>query len=487
MLRKCAYAHIVTTVVLLLWAIVSAASPAAASAKTTHLEKDQQSTDHATGVGESVVIAPGESLWLISARWLGPGATARQIAAGADRIYALNLERIGSDPNLVHAGQSLLLPAGLERRSPDPRGAAPARHAGEPTAPNPQPHSASNGADAVAGSAVGIADRRARQARGDARSEPASQPRLTRAVPVSAVRTLARNDSPPSPAQSVASEARSVFSTVVATAVEPFLPGSYPKRKVVGVALLAVSGVLALVLAVRVAQEVWGPSFARRRARERWITEALRGPHSSSRPRGAGFAYPAPSDFKAGPPANSPSEEANPAPAQSAFAGGAGGRLADGNTPSFDTRMVVRSRLARRRKARVPEAKGLARGHRGRAAGPLSAARGRRRPPTSLSRAQRTRALRRKGGRTMSGDHSEPRPTPEWKIGEPLRSALEAMPAQPGAPFRAALSAIKPLAADELRTVASLERRRGLSDNERRQACALQSFLATIEEVSSDA
>ena len=87
----------------------------------------------------------------------------------------------------------------------------------------------------------------------------------------------------------------------------------------------------------------------------------------------------------------------------------------------------------------------------------------------------------------MSGDHGEPRPTPEWKIGESLRSALEAMPAQPGAPLRDALSGIKPLAADELRTVASLERRRRLSDNERRQARALQSFLATIEEVSSDA
>ncbi|HEX2264961.1 MAG TPA: hypothetical protein VHH14_01635, partial [Solirubrobacterales bacterium] len=241
-LRRRAYALIATMVVLALWAALLAASPEAASAKTTHLEKDQQSTDHATGAGESVVVAPGESLWSISERRLGPGATARQIAAGADRIYALNLERIGSDPNLVHAGQRLLLPAGIERRSPDPRGAAPARHAGEPTAPNPQPRTASNGADAVAGSAVGIADRRARQAREDARSEPASLPRLTRAVPVSAVRTLAWNGSPPSPARSVASEARSVFSAVVATVVEPFLPGSYLKRKVVGVALLAVSG-----------------------------------------------------------------------------------------------------------------------------------------------------------------------------------------------------------------------------------------------------
>lgn len=254
-------------VVLALWAALLVASPDAASAKTTHLQKDPRSSDHTAGVGESVVVAPGESLWSISARWLGPEATARQIAAGADRIYALNLERIGGDPNLIHAGQRLLLPAELERRSPDPGGAAPARRAGEPTAPTPQPRTASNGSDAVAG----IADRRARQARADALPEAASLPGLARAVPVSAVRTLARNDSPPSPAQSVVSEARPVFSAVVATAVEPFLPGAYPKRKVLGtvlgVALLAVSGVLALVLAVRVAREVWGPSFARRKQR----------------------------------------------------------------------------------------------------------------------------------------------------------------------------------------------------------------------------
>ncbi|MDQ3791748.1 MAG: hypothetical protein M3341_03730 [Actinomycetota bacterium] len=37
------------------------------------------------------------------------------------------------------------------------------------------------------------------------------------------------------------------------------MPGSYPKRKVLGVDLLASSGVLALVLAVRVAREVGAP------------------------------------------------------------------------------------------------------------------------------------------------------------------------------------------------------------------------------------
>ena len=85
---------------------------------------------------------------------------------------------------------------------------------------------------------------------------------------------------------------------------------------------------------------------------------------------------------------------------------------------------------------------------------------------------------------------TEPRvlaPTQEWKIGEPLANAMEAIPVQPGAPLHDALLEVRPLAADALRSVAFLERHRSLSDKEQRQAHALQSFLATIEEVSNEA
>jgi hypothetical protein len=85
---------------------------------------------------------------------------------------------------------------------------------------------------------------------------------------------------------------------------------------------------------------------------------------------------------------------------------------------------------------------------------------------------------------------TEPRvlaPTQEWKIGEPLANAMEAIPVQPGAPLHDALLEVRPLAADVLRSVAFLERHRSLSDKEQRQAHALQSFLATIEEVSNEA
>ena len=58
----------------------------------------------------SVVVRPGDSLWSISREQLGQSATPQQIANGVEQIYALNHNRLGSDPNLIFAGQKLLLP-----------------------------------------------------------------------------------------------------------------------------------------------------------------------------------------------------------------------------------------------------------------------------------------------------------------------------------------------------------------------------------------
>jgi hypothetical protein len=94
--------------------------------------------------------------------------------------------------------------------------------------------------------------------------------------------------------------------------------------------------------------------------------------------------------------------------------------------------------------------------------------------------------LRRKGGRIVGTEPREPDPLQEWKIGEPLVRAIGGIPVQPGAPLRDALLDVMPLAADALTTVGLLERQRGLTDKEQRQARALHRFLAKIEEVASD-
>ena len=54
-----------------------------------------------------VVVRPGDTLWSISSEQLGPNATSQQIAAEAERIYALNRDLIGPDPNLIFSGQKL--------------------------------------------------------------------------------------------------------------------------------------------------------------------------------------------------------------------------------------------------------------------------------------------------------------------------------------------------------------------------------------------
>ena len=60
-----------------------------------------------------VVVEPGDSLWSISAQRLGRDASAQQIAKGTERIYALNRDQIGANPNLIFAGQRLSLPRAM--------------------------------------------------------------------------------------------------------------------------------------------------------------------------------------------------------------------------------------------------------------------------------------------------------------------------------------------------------------------------------------
>ncbi|MEO6886740.1 MAG: LysM peptidoglycan-binding domain-containing protein [Jatrophihabitantaceae bacterium] len=71
----------------------------------------------ATGAGCTVTVRPGDSLWTIAARRLGPGAAQAQIAAQWPRWYALNRAVIGTDPGLIRPGQVLQPP--LETSPPE--------------------------------------------------------------------------------------------------------------------------------------------------------------------------------------------------------------------------------------------------------------------------------------------------------------------------------------------------------------------------------
>lgn len=59
------------------------------------------------------VVRPGDCLWLIAARRLGPGADPSDVAAAWPRWYAANRDRIGADPALIRPGQRLIAPEPL--------------------------------------------------------------------------------------------------------------------------------------------------------------------------------------------------------------------------------------------------------------------------------------------------------------------------------------------------------------------------------------
>jgi nucleoid-associated protein YgaU len=56
-----------------------------------------------------VVVRPGDTLWGLAARDLGPRATDRAITQRWRRIYAVNRAVVGPDPDLIRPGQVLRL------------------------------------------------------------------------------------------------------------------------------------------------------------------------------------------------------------------------------------------------------------------------------------------------------------------------------------------------------------------------------------------
>jgi nucleoid-associated protein YgaU len=56
-------------------------------------------------------VQPGDNLWAVARRVLGPDASQARVAALVDRIWALNSARIGTgSPDLIRVGQVLSLP-----------------------------------------------------------------------------------------------------------------------------------------------------------------------------------------------------------------------------------------------------------------------------------------------------------------------------------------------------------------------------------------
>jgi nucleoid-associated protein YgaU len=66
--------------------------------------------EDAGALDEQVVVRSGDTLWALAERGLPPKADEAAVTARWHRIYDLNRDRIGPDPDLIQPGQRLRLP-----------------------------------------------------------------------------------------------------------------------------------------------------------------------------------------------------------------------------------------------------------------------------------------------------------------------------------------------------------------------------------------
>jgi LysM repeat protein len=99
---------------------------------------NENSTTNEKGASATtrLVVEPGDSLWSISEEHLGPGATPEQTAYEVQRIFELNRDQIGENPNLIFPGQEFFLvsaaPGGAAAAPEQPVAVAEQQQAPEP-------------------------------------------------------------------------------------------------------------------------------------------------------------------------------------------------------------------------------------------------------------------------------------------------------------------------------------------------------------------
>lgn len=100
-------------------------------------EAQEQQEEQATNNAETTTtVQPGDSLWTMAQARLAPDPAPQRVALEAERIYALNQDRIGPDPDMILAGQELLVPPVTEPATGEV-GASPQPASLQPTPPEP--------------------------------------------------------------------------------------------------------------------------------------------------------------------------------------------------------------------------------------------------------------------------------------------------------------------------------------------------------------
>jgi hypothetical protein len=298
---------------------------------TASVEAEQNSTtDDEKGASATtrLVVEPGDSLWSISEEHIGPGATPEQIAYEVERIFELNRDQIGENPNLIFPGQEFFLVSAA------PGGAAaapeqPVAVAEQQQAPTPIVVESEGVSDSPAAEDAAIED----VVPEDGVSEGAvSEDAIPTALPS---RDQTDEQAESAPAESVTAESAPAESTPAESAAPATTAGSIGdsvleaynnlkgERRLLGVGILALTLIVALLMAWRLPMrrnvedpQAWGipqqqyyENYAPAEAPLEAPPETARGPEGE--PNGA--ANGAASGAASGP----PPEEATPEPSVS--------------------------------------------------------------------------------------------------------------------------------------------------------------------------
>jgi hypothetical protein len=457
-LKRYAYAPIAA---LALWAVLLAGLPTAVSAQETSRANDQQISNRADRAADYVVVAPGDSLWSISERRLGPGATQSRVARGVERIYALNRDLIGADPNLIFVGQRFALPRSLERHASgqvarQAREAARVAHAGASSA-RPEDARTNLGAGSSPVRATGAAaDRSDEDFAGrttkvpvaahvqDAREGGAiSDEAAAHRVP--ALRRPVAGATPSSPASYLGGARAMVFriSSAVSTLIDAVATEDrFAGRRLLGWALFLISsGIGVFVIVAATWRTIARYERARYEREERWRRRA-----AVEYAAAASVTDPAYPRVRERPPKGTRSVRSEESGWSEDPAVPVQGERAGGSSTEGTRRTAGRSRF----------------------------------PGGSAGRTKLRRTNRRR--KVVDEDPRVP-DRRGWQIGEDLRHSLEKLPLRPDA-LDDVLAELEPRVEDELRSLALAERRDPLSDREHRQASALRDLLALAREKS---
>jgi hypothetical protein len=445
---------------LALWAVLVAVLPAAAAAEQTPRANAQ---DTAHRPAQYVVVAPGDSLWSISERQLGPSATGAQIAKGVERIYALNRNLIGADPDLILVGQRFALPRSLERLGAkrhasgqvprQAREAARAEHAGASSA-RPEAARTVQGAGS---DPVRAADRAAGRSAEDFTERTTNVPVAAHTQGASEVGTLPEEAAAPrvpavrhpnarvtlSSPVSYLGDVHAGVSSAVSTLMDAVVTDDrYAGRQLLGLVLILLSLGIGVFPIIRAA----------------WRAMA-RHEREKDRRRRVEAAYAAPT-------------------AAAPVVGSANPRVRE--TTRAGTRSV-RSEEPGRSEAPVSPTQGESKGGSSPEGPRRNAGRSRSRGRSAVrTKPRRTNRTNRR--RKVVGENQEvPDSGREWQIGEGLRHSIGGIPLRPDA-MGHVLAELKPRVEKELRSVVLVERRRPLSDREHRQVNALRDLLALAQE-----